>query len=105
MTATWVGGAYINGTAEVAYNTGIIWLQGPIGYSLSLAIGGLFFAKKMNSFFGGGWRVPNFEFRSYDKSLLFRVRGAGGRQAGWMEELKIRITQLNFNLIYQKMVI
>ena len=47
MTATWVGGAYINGTAEVAYNTGIIWLQGPIGYSFSLFIGGLFFAKKM----------------------------------------------------------
>lgn len=27
MTATWVGGGYINGTAEVIYSTGVIWCQ------------------------------------------------------------------------------
>ena len=47
MTATWVGGGYINGTAEVLYSTGVIWCQAPFGYALSLCIGGYFFATKM----------------------------------------------------------
>ncbi|MFO0946688.1 MAG: sodium:solute symporter family protein [Planctomycetota bacterium] len=44
MVATWVGGGYINGTAEEVYNRGIVWTQAPWGYSLSLILGGLFFA-------------------------------------------------------------
>ncbi|KAG8171416.1 hypothetical protein JTE90_023528 [Oedothorax gibbosus] len=47
MTATWVGGGYINGTAEALYNNGIVWCQAPFGYAMSLVIGGLFFANKM----------------------------------------------------------
>ncbi|TMS39126.1 hypothetical protein L596_005699 [Steinernema carpocapsae] len=47
MTATWVGGAYINGTAEALYNGGLLGCQAPIGYALSLVIGGVLFAKKM----------------------------------------------------------
>lgn len=47
MTATWVGGGYINGTAESVYNSGLVWAQAPWGYATSLAMGGLFFAKKM----------------------------------------------------------
>lgn len=47
MTATWVGGGYINGTAEVLYSTGVIWCQAPFGYAASLIIGGFFFATKM----------------------------------------------------------
>ncbi|XP_067890515.1 high-affinity choline transporter 1-like [Heterodontus francisci] len=49
MTATWVGGAYINGTAEGIYviGRGLIWTQAPIGFAISLIIGGLFFAKQM----------------------------------------------------------
>lgn len=47
MTATWVGGGYINGTAEVMYKDGLVWCQAPFGYALSLVIGGLFFANKM----------------------------------------------------------
>ena len=27
MTATWVGGGYINGTAEVVFRDGLIWCQ------------------------------------------------------------------------------
>lgn len=46
MSATWVGGGYINGTAEIA-KTGLVWVQAPWGYALSLVIGGLFFARKM----------------------------------------------------------
>lgn len=47
MTATWVGGAYINGTAEALYNGGIVGCQAPIGYALSLVLGGVLFAKPM----------------------------------------------------------
>ncbi|KAK3768201.1 hypothetical protein RRG08_031736 [Elysia crispata] len=48
MTATWVGGGYINGTTEVvAVNGGLVWCQAPIGYALSLVIGGIFFVDKM----------------------------------------------------------
>ena len=39
MTATWVGGGYINGTAEMMFGSGILWCQAPVGYALSLAIG------------------------------------------------------------------
>ncbi len=27
MTATWVGGGYINGTAEIVFNDGLVWCQ------------------------------------------------------------------------------
>uniref|UniRef100_A0A1I7XX86 High-affinity choline transporter 1-like n=1 Tax=Steinernema glaseri TaxID=37863 RepID=A0A1I7XX86_9BILA len=47
MTATWVGGAYINGTAEALYNKGLLGCQAPVGYALSLILGGVLFAKKM----------------------------------------------------------
>jgi len=49
LTATWVGGGYINGTAEFVYDSqqGIFWAQAPWGYALSLVLGGLFFAGKM----------------------------------------------------------
>ena len=39
MTATWVGGGYINGTAEVVYTMGLIHCQAPVGYALSLVLG------------------------------------------------------------------
>ena len=47
MTATWVGGGYINGTAEVLYSSGVIWCVAPFGYAASLVVGGYFFATKM----------------------------------------------------------
>ena len=50
MSATWVGGGYINGTAEYAATSGLVWVQAPWGYALSLIIGGLFFARKMRRF-------------------------------------------------------
>ncbi|KAH9366203.1 hypothetical protein HPB48_016768 [Haemaphysalis longicornis] len=49
MIATWVGGGYINGTAEAIYSKGIIWCQAPVGYALSLVLGGYFFASKMRA--------------------------------------------------------
>jgi high affinity choline transporter 7 len=52
MTATWVGGGYINGTAEYAFaaDYGLVWVQAPWGYALSLVFGGLFFAGKMRRY-------------------------------------------------------
>lgn len=49
MTATWVGGGFINGTAEYIYKDGLLWCQAPFGYALSLLFGGLFFAEKMRT--------------------------------------------------------
>lgn len=41
FAATWVGGAYINGTAEIVYlpSKGLLWVQAPVGFALSLLIG------------------------------------------------------------------
>jgi len=47
MGATWVGGGFINGSAQETYNAGLIWTQAPFGYSMSLIISGTFFARKM----------------------------------------------------------
>ncbi|XP_027052790.1 high-affinity choline transporter 1-like isoform X1 [Pocillopora damicornis] len=49
LTATWVGGGYINGTAEVLYDKslGLVWAQAPWCYAISLGLGGLLFAKVM----------------------------------------------------------
>ena len=47
MTATWVGGGFVNGTAESVATLGLAWAQAPWGYALSLVLGGLLFAKPM----------------------------------------------------------
>ncbi|KAL1440706.1 hypothetical protein MTO96_009255 [Rhipicephalus appendiculatus] len=39
MTATWVGGGYLNGTAEAVYKFGITNCHTPIGYAMSLVLG------------------------------------------------------------------
>ncbi|XP_051500104.1 high affinity choline transporter 1-like [Apus apus] len=50
-TATWVGGAYINGTAEIVYlpSKGLLWVQAPVGFAFSLVLGGFFFVNPMRS--------------------------------------------------------
>ena len=50
MAATWIGGGFINGTAESAAESGLLWVQAPWGYACSLIIGGLFFARKMRRY-------------------------------------------------------
>uniref|UniRef100_A0A4W5K8S6 High-affinity choline transporter 1-like n=1 Tax=Hucho hucho TaxID=62062 RepID=A0A4W5K8S6_9TELE len=49
MTATWVGGGFIVGIAEVVYNPnlGLIWAFMPLQSSVSFIIGGIFFAMPM----------------------------------------------------------
>jgi high affinity choline transporter 7 len=50
MSATWLGGGYINGSAEATYKNGLVWLQAPWGYAISLMLGGIFFARIMRKF-------------------------------------------------------
>ncbi|XP_012538120.2 high affinity choline transporter 1 [Monomorium pharaonis] len=47
LIATWVGGAFVNGTAEAMFTKGLAWCQVPIGYSLSLIFGALLFVRPM----------------------------------------------------------
>ncbi|KAK6169314.1 hypothetical protein SNE40_020392 [Patella caerulea] len=47
MTATIVGGAYINGSAEIMASSGLVWTQGPIGYCIAFFIGGNIYAPRM----------------------------------------------------------
>ncbi|XP_063296832.1 high-affinity choline transporter 1-like [Pelobates fuscus] len=51
MTATWVGGGFINGSAEITYlpGGGLVWLQVPLGYAIGLVLGALFFVTPMRS--------------------------------------------------------
>ncbi|XP_077564371.1 high-affinity choline transporter 1-like [Haemaphysalis longicornis] len=44
---TWVGAGYINGTAEAVFDLGLAWCQAPLGYAISLVIGGALFADKV----------------------------------------------------------
>ena len=48
MTATWVDGGYLLGTAEYTYKLGITYgAQGGLCFGISLIVGGLFFAARM----------------------------------------------------------
>eukprot|EP00096_Caligus_rogercresseyi_P011385 TRINITY_DN4462_c0_g1_i2.p1 TRINITY_DN4462_c0_g1~~TRINITY_DN4462_c0_g1_i2.p1 ORF type:complete len:596 (-),score=-4.55 TRINITY_DN4462_c0_g1_i2:182-1969(-) len=47
MGATWVGGGFINGTAEATYSKGLAHTLAPFGYSLSLLLNSVLFARKM----------------------------------------------------------
>lgn len=51
MTATWVDGGYLLGTAEGVYHSSIAsGLQGGICFGLSLILGGIFFARTMRRY-------------------------------------------------------
>ncbi|KAL8610188.1 hypothetical protein ACOMHN_005961 [Nucella lapillus] len=49
--STWVGGGYINGTSEIlaTEGSGLVWCQAPIGFSISLFLGGVFFVDRMRT--------------------------------------------------------
>jgi high affinity choline transporter 7 len=50
MTATWVDGGYLLGTAEGVFRTGMATgLQGGVCFGISLIVGGLFFARRMRA--------------------------------------------------------
>ncbi|XP_076458896.1 high-affinity choline transporter 1-like [Babylonia areolata] len=47
LTATMVGGAFINGTAEIIATGGLAWTVAPVGYCTGMFIGGMVYAPKM----------------------------------------------------------
>ena len=50
MTATWVDGGYLLGTAEGVYRSSLATgLQGGVCFGISLILGGLFFARRMRA--------------------------------------------------------
>lgn len=50
MTATWVDGGYLLGTAEGVYKSSLsLGLQGGLCFGISLVLGGLFFARRMRA--------------------------------------------------------
>ena len=70
MTATWVDGGYLLGTAEGVYRSSLaVGLQGGVCFGLSLILGGLVFARRMRAYefntlidpfearFGARWAV------------------------------------------------
>lgn len=73
MTATWVDGGYLLGTAEGAFKSNLaLGAQGGLCFGLSLVLGGLFFARRMRRLgfttlidpfearFGKGWAAVLF---------------------------------------------
>lgn len=51
MTATWVDGGYLLGTAEGTYKSSVaLGVQGGLCFGISLILGGLFFARRMRRF-------------------------------------------------------
>ena len=73
MTATWVDGGYLLGTAEGAFKSNVaLGAQGGLCFGLSLVLGGLFFARRMRRLgfttlidpfearFGKGWAAVLF---------------------------------------------
>jgi high affinity choline transporter 7 len=73
MTATWVDGGYLLGTAEGVYKSSLAsGIQGGLCFGVSLILGGLFFAGRMRRFgfttlidpfearFGKGWAIALF---------------------------------------------
>jgi high affinity choline transporter 7 len=73
MTATWVDGGYLLGTAEGAFKSNVaLGAQGGLCFGLSLILGGVFFARRMRrlgfttlidpfeSRFGKGWAAVLF---------------------------------------------
>ncbi|XP_067938215.1 high affinity choline transporter 1-like [Watersipora subatra] len=49
MSATLVGGGFLNGTSEMVVTSGLLWTLPPFGICFGLIIGGLLFAPKMRS--------------------------------------------------------
>ena len=60
ITATWVGGGYINGTAEYVYTDGygLLWTQAPWGYAISLVLGKLIIASVCSIYVIGCTLIP-----------------------------------------------
>src|SRR5947209_10224475 len=91
MTATWVDGGYLLGTAEGAYKSSIqLGVQGGLGFGLSLILGGVLFAGVMRRF-GFTTLIDPLEARFGKRwaAVLFLPALAG--ELFWSAELLVAI--------------
>lgn len=91
MTATWVDGGYLLGTAEGVYSSSIqLGLQGGLCFGLSLVIGGRFFARRMRR---AGWTTLvdplDARFGTHWAAVLFLPALAG--ELFWSAELLVAL--------------
>ena len=91
MTATWVDGGYLLGTAEGAYRIGISsGIQGGLFFGISLILGGLFFAKKMRAL-GYTTLIDPFEARFGARWAVVLFLPAMFAEIFWSAELLVAI--------------
>ncbi|MBS1810436.1 MAG: sodium:solute symporter family protein [Acidobacteria bacterium] len=91
MTATWVDGGYLLGTAEGTYKSSVaLGMQGGLCFGVSLILGGLFFAKRMRQF-EFTTLIDPFEarFGKYWAAVLFLPAMLG--EVFWSAELLVAI--------------
>lgn len=91
MTATWVDGGYLLGTAEAAYKSSIqLGIQGGLCFGISLMLGGLFFARIMRKH-GFTTLIDPFEARFGKRwaAILFLPALAG--ELLWSAELLVAL--------------
>ena len=91
MTATWVDGGYLLGTAEGAYKSSIqLGIQGGLCFGISLILGGLFFARTMRAH-GFTTLIDPFEARFGKQwaAVLFLPALAG--ELFWSAELLVAL--------------
>jgi high affinity choline transporter 7 len=91
MTATWVDGGYLLGTAEGTYKSSIqLGIQGGLCFGISLILGGAFFAGRMRAF-GFTTLIDPFEsrFGKHWAAVLFLPALAG--ELFWSAELLVAI--------------
>ena len=61
VSATWVGGGFINGTSEYIARDGFVWCQAPFGYAISL-------------FFGSNDNLCLSQYRCFNLRLLRQIK-------------------------------
>ena len=91
MTATWVDGGYLLGTAEGAFKTNVAsGVQGGLCFGLSLVIGGIFFSRRMRTL-GYNTLIDPFEsrFGKHWAAVLFLP--AMMAEVFWSAELLVAI--------------
>ncbi len=91
MTATWVDGGYLLGTAEGAYKSSLAsGIQGGVCYGVSLILGGLFFARRMRAC-GFTTLIDPFERRFGKRWAAVLSAPAIAAETFWSAELLVAL--------------
>lgn len=91
MTATWVDGGYLLGTAEGAWRSSLAsGIQGGVCYGISLILGGLFFARRMRAC-GFTTLIDPFEARFGRRWAAVLSLPAMAAETFWSAELLVAL--------------